>query len=105
MPKVLFVVRSTVTDSSERASFDDWYRQEQLPDAVRAFGVKKAWRCWSADNPSVHLATYQFSDNDAFDRATGGDAIKALVTEFDRCWPEVKRTREILVMAEEWNGA
>ena len=105
MPKVLLVVRATVLDASERASFDDWYRREHLPDAVRAFGVKKAWRCWSADDHSVHLATYQFADNDALDRVTGGDAIKQLTAEFSRAWPEVTRTREILVMAEEWNGA
>jgi hypothetical protein len=28
--------------------------------------------------------------------------LKALVAEFDRCWPEVKRTREIFVLAEEF---
>ena len=105
MTKVLFVVRATVTDPSQRAAFDDWYHREHLPDAVRAFGAQKAWRCWSADDHSVHLATYQFADNAALDRATSGDAIKALVAEFNRCWPEVKRTREILVVAEEWSGS
>ena len=35
-------------------------------------------------------------------RATGGEVIKKLVGEFDRAWPEVTRTREILVLAEEF---
>jgi hypothetical protein len=30
-----------------------------------------------------------------------GEAMKTLVAEFDRAWPEVKRTRESLVLAEE----
>ena len=36
----------------------------------------------------------------ALERATGGDALKPLVAEFDRCWPDVTRTREVLVLAE-----
>ena len=34
------------------------------------------------------------------DRAMSGAALKTLVAEFDRCWPEVTRTREMLVLAE-----
>jgi len=43
---------------------------------------------------------YEFADQAALDRAMGGDALKPLVAEFDRCWPEVTRTRELLVLAE-----
>ena len=75
--------------------------REHLPDAVKAFGVKKAWRFCSASDPSVHQATYEFADQAAADRATSGEALKPLVAEFDRCWPDVKRTREIFVLAEE----
>ena len=31
----------------------------------------------------------------------GGDVIRKLVGEFDRAFPDVTRTREILVLAEE----
>ena len=31
-----------------------------------------------------------------------GDALKTLVADFDRDWPDVTRTREILVLAEEF---
>jgi hypothetical protein len=104
MPKTYFVVRATVADPAKRAAFDAWYQKEHLPDAVKAFGIKKARRFWSAGDPSLHLAMYEFSDQAALERATGGDALKPLVAEFDRCWPDVTRAREVLVLAEEFGG-
>lgn len=105
MPTTLFVVRATVVDASKRGAFDAWYQNEHIPDAVKAFGVKKARRFWSASDPSLHLAMYEFTDQAALERATGGDALKPLVAEFDRCWPGVTRTREILVLAEDFSAA
>ena len=99
-----FVVRATVADPAKRKAFDDWYHREHLPDAAKAFGVKKAWRFWSASDPAVHQASYEFADQAALDRAMSGEALKALVADFDRSWPEVKRTREILVLAEEYGA-
>jgi hypothetical protein len=101
MPSAYFVVRATVADPAKRKAFDEWYQREHLPDAVKAFGATKAWRFWSVSDPSLHQATYEFADQAALDRATGGDALKPLVAEFDRCWPDVTRTREIFVLAEE----
>jgi hypothetical protein len=102
MPTAYFVVRATVADPAKRRAFDDWYHREHLPDAAKAFGVTKAWRFWSVSDPSLHQASYEFADQAALDRAMSGDSLKALVGEFDRCWPEVKRTREVLVLAEEF---
>jgi hypothetical protein len=95
-----FVVRATVTDPARRAAFDKWYRDEHLPDATRSWGVKKAWRCWGLSDPSLHQATYQFDDEAALDRAMNGDDIKRLVADFNRDWPDISRSREILVLAE-----
>ena len=67
MPAAYLVVRATVSDSSKRAAFDDWYRREHLPDAARAFGVKKAQRFWSVSDPALHQASYEFSDQAALD--------------------------------------
>jgi hypothetical protein len=103
MLSAYFVVRAIVADPAKQAAFDDWYHREHLPDAAKAFGAKKAWRFWSVNDPSVHQASYEFVDQAALDRATSGDAIKALVAEFDRCWPDVTRTREIFVLAEEFS--
>ena len=56
MPTAYFVVRATVTDRAKRAAFDAWYQKEHLPDATKAFGIRKARRFWSASDPSLHVA-------------------------------------------------
>ena len=102
MPLAYFVVRATVADPARRKAFDEWYSSEHLPDAATAFGVNKARRFWSITDPALHVAMYEFADQAALDRAMSGDALKTLVAEFDRCWPHVTRTREMLVLAEEF---
>src|SRR5688572_23233536 len=104
MPTAYFVVRATVADPAKRAAFDAWYQNEHLPDATKAFGIRKARRFWSASDPSLHMATYEFPDLAALERGTGADTMKPLVAEFDRCWPGVTRTREVLVLAEEFSA-
>ena len=104
MPLAYFVVRATVADAAKRRAFDAWYRDEHLPDAAKAFGVKKARRFWSLTDPSLHVAMYEFADQAALDRAMSAEALKTLVADFDRCWPEVTRTREMLVLAEEFGA-
>ena len=65
MPAAFFVVRATVTDPAKRKAFDRWYAKEHLPDATKAFGVKRAWRSWSVSDPAVHVASYEFPDRTA----------------------------------------
>jgi hypothetical protein len=100
MPHGLFIVRATVADAGRRAAFDDWYRTEHLPDAVRAFGADKAWRFWSATNPAEHVAVYRLPDGAAAEAVAAGAEARRLVADFDRDWPGVTRTREILALAE-----
>jgi len=102
MPAAYFVVRATVSDPAKRQAFDKWYRMEHLPDAVRSFGVAKARRFWSLTDPAIHQATYQFADQASLDRAMKGEDMKRLVGDFNRDWPEVSRTRETFVLAEEF---
>lgn len=104
MPAAVFVVRATVPDASKRAAFDRWYEREHVPDAVKAFGVAKAWRFWSLDDPSLHLAMYQFDDEAALAAMLAGDAMTKLIADFDRDWPDVKRTRERLVLAQQFGS-
>jgi hypothetical protein len=73
-----------------------------MPDAVKSFGAQRAWRYWSLTDPSLHQATYQFTDAAALDRAVGGAEMKRLVADWNRDWPDVTRTREVLVLAEEY---
>ena len=100
-----FIVRATVTDPAKRAAFDAWYRTEHLPDAVKTFGAQKAWRFWSESDPAVHQATYQFADRAALDRGTAPEKMKRLVADFDRDWPGIPRSREIMTLVEEWGGS
>jgi hypothetical protein len=102
MPRHTFIVRSVVADESKRAAFDAWYSREHLPDAIKSFGVKTAWRYWSKTDPSVHSAMYQFDDLASLEATVGGTEMKRLIADFDRDWPDVKRSREILALAEEY---
>ncbi len=102
MAQAYFVVRATVADPAKRAAFDAWYSREHMPDAVKSFGAEKAWRFWSLTDASLHQATYQFADKAALDRAVNGEDLKRLVADFNRDWPDVTRTRELLVLAEEY---
>lgn len=96
------VVRATVADPADRARFDQWYRDEHLPDAVKAFGVTTAWRGWSQQDPSVHCAHYRFGSLAALEAVTNGPVIRELVAEFDRVWgTKVVRTREVLPIADQ----
>jgi hypothetical protein len=101
MPIAHFIVRATVTDPAKRAAFDAWYSREHLPDALKSFRAQKAWRCWSATDPLQHLATYQFADQASLESAVKGEEMKRLIADFNRDWPDVTRTREVLVLAEE----
>ena len=102
MPKSYFVVRSIVADATKREPFDGWYRNVHLPDALKLFGARRAWRCWSLADASVHEATYEFSDQEAMVRAVDGGALKQLIDDFNRDWPDVTRTREAFTLAEEF---
>ena len=102
MPAAFFVVRASVTDPARRQAFDAWYSREHLPDAVKSFGAVKAWRYWSQSEPSLHIAMYQFSDSAMRDRALEGSELNRLIADFNRDWPDVTRTRELLVLAEEF---
>lgn len=104
MPAAYFVVRATVTDAVRREAFDEWYQTEHLPDAAKAFGVKRAWRFWSLTDPSLHQATYEFADEASLERALKGADMKRLVADFNRDWPAVTRTRETFVLAGEFGA-
>jgi hypothetical protein len=101
MPATFFVIRSTVTDPAKRKAFDAWYQREHLPDVV-TLGVTKAWRAWSLTDPSVHQVTYQFRDEAALERVMKNKDRERMVADFDRDWPDVTRTRETFVLAQEF---
>lgn len=93
----VFMVRAVVADPADRAKFDRWYQEEHLPDALKAFGAKSAWRAWSEVDPSVHYAVYEFDTIEQVRALPGSGELKALVAEFDRVWGKrVVRVRDEL---------
>lgn len=101
MAKACVAVRAEVP-AAERARFDHWYETDHLPWALRAFGARRAWRCWSRSDPAVHVAFYEFDSVAAAEAATTPDKIAPLVADFDRVWGErVTRRREILEVVHE----
>src|SRR5256885_1060710 len=99
-----FIVRATVADPARRAAFDTWYSREHLPDAAKTFNAQKAWRFWSDTDPAVHIAQYRFADRAALDHGTRPEVMKRLVADFDRDWPGIPRSREIVTLVEEIGG-
>lgn len=71
---------------------------------MRSFGCNKAWRFWSAVDPSQHLAMYEFDDRETLDHATTGEEMKRLIRDIERDWPNITRTRDILVQSEEFGA-
>ncbi len=101
---VFFVVRAVVPNAEKRAEFDAWYSGDHLPWAMKVFGADKGWRFWSESDSSVHQATYQFADKAEAERAVNSEGMKELVADFDRAWPDVKRSREMFTLVEEVDG-
>jgi hypothetical protein len=105
MPKAVLVVRATVADPAKREAFDRWYHEEHLPQAMAVFAAEAGWRGWSETDPAVHQATDRFADRAALARAIAPDNFKPLIDEFDRVWPGITRSREILTWAQELGQA
>jgi hypothetical protein len=92
-----FIVRAQIVDAALTDDFDRWYRDEHLPDAVKAFGAQSAWRGWSELDRTLHYAVYQFDDPARARAIPGSDAMNGLIAEFDRAWGDkVKRSRDIV---------
>ena len=90
------IVRAEVPEA-DRTAFERWYETEHLPDALKAFQAITARRGWSDVTPGVHLAFYEMADLAHARSIMDGDAIKALIAEFDRVWQDrVVRSREVI---------
>ena len=81
MGKAYLVVRAEVPDQADRAPFDHWYATDHLPWAIRVFGVRRGWRCWSRADPAVHYAFYEFADLAEAQVATGSEKIAPLIAD------------------------
>lgn len=97
----LFMVRAQVADAAMRDAFDRWYRDEHLPDAIKAFRARRAWRGWSDVEPLAHYAWYEFEDLARAKAIVGSDALKRLIADFDRAWGDkVARSRDFVEIVQ-----
>jgi hypothetical protein len=105
MAKSCLVVRAEVPVIADRDRFDHWYATDHLPLAIRTFGARRGWRCWSRTDPAVHYAFYEFADPAQAEAATAPERIEPLVADFDRVWGDrVARRREILEIVQDLAG-
>ena len=96
-----FIVRAQVVDPAVKQAFDRWYQDEHLPDALKTFNARRAWRGWSDVDASVHYAVYEFDDLAGARAIQGSDGLKRLVADFDRMWGDkVTRSRDIVEVAQ-----
>ena len=92
-----FIVRAQVVDATVKNDFNRWYQDEHLPDALKAFKAKRAYRGWSQVDASVHYAFYEFDDVARASAIQGSEGLKRLVAEFDRMWGDkVTRSRDMV---------
>jgi hypothetical protein len=92
-----FIVRAQVVDAAVKDAFDRWYQDEHLPDALKAFAARRAWRGWSDLDATVHYAHYEFDDIAQVRALPGSEVLKKLVAEFDRAWGDkVTRSRDMV---------
>lgn len=98
MPALL-IVRAEV-DPAERDAFDHWYETEHLPDAHAAFGSNAARRGWRDGEPLTHLAIYEFDEVEQARAIVGSEGMTAMRAEFDRNFPDVPRSREIIDLGQ-----
>ena len=99
------MVRAELSPRADRAAFDRWYADEHLPDAVKAFGANKGWRGWSAAEPQVHYAFYEFDDLDRLRAIQDSPELKSLIAEFDRAWgTSVTRMRAMIEVVQALPG-
>jgi hypothetical protein len=92
--------RASLANIADRNSFAHWYETEHLPDALKAFKVRRAWRGWSQTHPLVHFAFYEFVNLAEVEAIQSSPALTALIAEFDRMWGKrAIRTREVIEIA------
>ena len=95
-----FMVRARIGADVVKKDFDRWYGEEHLPDALKTFKAKRAWRAWSDVDPSVHFAFYEFASMADARAIEGSEGLKRLVADFDRAWGDkVARSRDFLEIA------
>jgi len=103
--KSILIVRAEVPAEADRPLFDAWYREEHLPDAVKAFKAIRGWRGWSQVEPHVHYAFYEFADAATMKASLTPAAMQPLLDEFDGKWGDrARRARDRVDIVGQFEG-
>ena len=90
----ILIVKSDTT-LVDKKEFENWYANEHLSEAKRAFMAKNTKRGW-IKNTNFHLAIYEFENNKDAEKAINSKNLEILIKKFDQKWDNrVKRTREL----------
>ena len=94
------IVRAVVPEA-DRTKFDQWYQDVHLPEASAVFDAVSAWRGWSHDDPSMHVAFYEFPSLAKAMAIGDSAAMTNMRADFDRTWQNrISRSREFVEIAQ-----
>ncbi|MGH7902966.1 MAG: DUF4286 family protein [Candidatus Dormibacteraceae bacterium] len=90
---VLYIVKSTIGAASE-AAFNRWYNEVHVPQFLRhpgAVGARRL-RAIAGEDTYQYATLYEFRDERAFHEMQESQLMKDLKADFDRAFPESRRT-------------
>jgi len=90
-----YIIVKSDTTLVDKKEFEDWYTNEHLIEAMKAFKAKSAKRGWIKDS-NFHLAIYEFKNRRDAEKAINSKNLEKLIKKFDQKWEnKVHRTREL----------
>ena len=90
-----YLIVKSDTTLVDKKEFENWYANEHLSEAMKAFRAISAKRGW-IKNTNFHLAIYEFKNNRDAENAMNSKNLEILIKKFDQKWENnVHRTREL----------
>jgi hypothetical protein len=95
------IVRATVAHAGDRQPFDRWYGEMHMPEAVAVFRPARSWRAWSALDPAIHYAFYEFAEKRQLEAMMLTEEFRIMVADFTKEWGgKVSRERDVVVTVQ-----
>ena len=95
-----YLIVKSDTTLVDKKEFENWYANEHLSEAKKAFRAKSAKRGW-IKNTNFHLAIYEFENNKDAEKIINSKNLEILIKKFDQKWVnKVHRTRELIELIQ-----
>ena len=95
-----YLIVKSDTTLVDKEDFENWYANEHLSEAKKAFRAKSAKRGW-IKNTNFHLAIYEFENNKDAEKIINSKNLEILIKKFDQKWVnKVHRTRELIELIQ-----